>query len=118
VVQRARAAGARTCVDGVAYAAHRALEFEDWGVDWYAFSAVQGLRPACALLCSAPAAVGALDNLNHEWLSRRTRRRRLEPGAYPYELAWGAAAVPDYLDELAGTTARRRSRCIAAHERR
>lgn len=117
VVARARAAGARTCVDGVAYAPHRALAFADWGVDWYAFSLYKVFGPHCALLCSAPDAAAVLTSLNHEWLQPADTASRLEPGAWPYELAWGAAAVPDYLAALAAQHGAPAFEVITAHER-
>lgn len=101
VVARARSAGALTCVDGVAFAPHRALAFDDWGVDWYAFSLYKVFGPHCAVLASSAAGAALLDNLNHEWFESPDAATRLEPGAHPYELAWGAAAVPQYLDTLA-----------------
>lgn len=100
VVARARAAGALTCVDGVAYAPHRALAVGRWGVDWYAFSLYKLFGPHCAVLASSAAGAGLLANLNHEWLETPDAATRLEPGAHPYELAWGAAAVPEYLQAL------------------
>jgi len=117
VVARARAAGARTCVDGVAYAPHRALAFADWGVDWYAFSLYKVFGPHCALLCSAPDAATALASLNHEWMRPADAASHLEPGAWPYELAWGAAAVPDYLAALAAQHGAPAFEVITAHER-
>jgi len=116
VVSRARDAGVRCCVDGVAYAPHRALALSKWGVDWYAFSLYKVFGPHCALLgCSAEGAA-LLANLNHEWMTDPAPGTRLEPGAWPYELAWGAAAVPAYLDELAARHGRPGFEVIAAHE--
>lgn len=117
VIARARAAGARTCVDGVAYAPHRALAFADWGVDWYAFSLYKVFGPHCALLCSAPDAAATLASLNHEWMRPADAASRLEPGAWPYELAWGATAVPDYLAALAARHGAPAFEVITAHER-
>jgi cysteine desulfurase family protein (TIGR01976 family) len=116
VVARARAAGARTCIDGVAYAPHRALAVADWGADWYGFSLYKVFGPHCALLYSSAEAVAALDNLNHEWMQPQDAAGRLEPGAYPYELAWGAAAVPDYLDALGEHHGGDAFSLIGAHE--
>lgn len=116
-VARARAAGALTCVDGVAFAPHRALACEDWGVDWYAFSLYKVFGPHCALLCSSEAGAGLLGNLNHEWMTPAEPAARLEPGAWPYELAWGAAAVPEYLAELGAHHGGPAFDLIAAHER-
>ncbi len=117
VTARAHAAGARTCVDGVAYAPHRALAFADWGVDWYAFSLYKVFGPHCALLCSSEAGAEMLSNLNHEWLDPVEPAAKLEPGAWPYELAWGAAAVPEYLEALGAHHGGPAFGLIAAHER-
>lgn len=116
IIARARAAGARTCVDGVAYAPHRALAVADWGVDWYAFSLYKVFGPHCALLCSSPGAAEQLANLNHEWMQPAEAATRLEPGAWPYELAWGAAAVPEYFAALGARHGGAPFDAIAAHE--
>jgi cysteine desulfurase family protein (TIGR01976 family) len=116
VVERARAVGARCCVDGVAYAPHRALAPAELGIDWYAFSLYKVFGPHCALLsCSADGAA-TLANLNHAWMSAPAPATRLEPGAWPYELAWGATAVPEYLDAIETRHGRPAFELISAHE--
>ena len=117
VAARAHAAGARVCVDGVAYAPHRPLAFSTWGVDWYAFSLYKVFGPHCAVLCSSPEGAGMLANLNHEWMQPADAAGRLEAGAYPYELAWGAAAVPDYLQEVGSRHGGNAFAAIETHER-
>lgn len=118
VTARARAAGARTCVDGVAYAPHRPLAFSSWDADWYAFSLYKVFGPHCALLCASPQGAELQHNLNHEWKTDPSAAERLEPGAWPYELAWGAAAVPQYLEELGAHHGAEPFDPITAHERR
>lgn len=117
VVARARACGARTCVDGVAFAPHRGLAPDAWGVDWYAFSLYKVFGPHCALLYSSKSAAELLTNLNHEWMQPADAAGRLEPGAWPYELAWGATAVPEYLAALGRHHGGGPFSVIAAHER-
>jgi cysteine desulfurase family protein (TIGR01976 family) len=117
IVARARAAGARTCVDGVAFAPHRALAVRQWDVDWYGFSLYKVFGPHCAVMYSSPSATAMLSNLNHEWMTPPDAAGRLEPGAYPYELAWGAAAVPEYLAALGRHHGAAPFDVIAAHER-
>jgi cysteine desulfurase family protein (TIGR01976 family) len=117
VVARARACGARTCIDGVAYAPHRGLAVGEWGADWYAFSLYKVFGPHCALLCSSPEGTELLANLNHEWMAPTDAAGRLEPGAFPYELAWGAAAVPEYLAALGARHGGEAFDAVAAHER-
>lgn len=117
IAARARAAGARCCVDGVAYAPHRPLAFAEWGVDWYAFSLYKVFGPHCAVLCSSTDGAAMLANLNHEWMQPADAAGRLEAGAYPYELAWGAAAVPAYLEALGTHQGGAAFGAIEAHER-
>lgn len=116
VVARARACDARTCVDGVAFAPHRGLAPGQWDVDWYACSLYKVFGPHCALLYSSPAGAELLTNLNHEWMQPADAAARLEPGAWPYELAWGAAAIPEYLAALGAHHVGIPYELIAAHE--
>jgi cysteine desulfurase family protein (TIGR01976 family) len=118
VVSRARAVGARTCVDGVAYAPHRGLRFQEWGVDWYGFSLYKVFGPHCALLACSAEGAELMHSLNHEWMTPADPAGRLEPGAWPYELAWGAAAVPEYLEALGARHGGGAFESIAAHERK
>lgn len=118
VVARARDCGARSCVDGVAFAPHRGLAVGEWGVDWYALSLYKTFGPHCAMLYSSTEAAGELASLNHEWMPAPDAATKLEPGAFPYELAWGAAAVPQYLDELGRRHGGRPFDAPAAHEQR
>lgn len=117
VVARTRAVGARTCVDGVALAAHHALDVAGWGVDWYAFSLYKVFGPHLALLYSSTPGATQLASLNHEWLEAPAAATRLEPGAWPYELAWGAAAVPEYLEALGRHHGGEPFEVIGRHER-
>jgi cysteine desulfurase family protein (TIGR01976 family) len=116
VVARARDCGARTCVDGVAFAPHRGLAVGEWDVDWYAFSLYKVFGPHCALLYSSIPGAEGLHSLNHEWMPAPDGATRLEPGAWPYELAWGAAAVPDYFAALARHHGGAPFALITAHE--
>lgn len=92
--------GARVCVDGVAYAPHRSLDVRGWGVDFYAFSLYKVYGPHCAVLFCRESALESLANLNHQFMDDYSGPGKLEPGAFPYELLYGAAGVPDYLEEL------------------
>ena len=42
--------GARICVDGVAYAPHRAIDVQDWDVDYYVFSLYKCYGPHIAIM--------------------------------------------------------------------
>jgi cysteine desulfurase family protein (TIGR01976 family) len=94
--------GARVCVDGVAYAPHRPLPVMDWGVDFYVFSLYKVYGPHCAVMFARRDRLAALSNINHEFMDAMEGPGKLEPGGFPYELLYGAAAVGDYFCELAG----------------
>ncbi len=118
ITARARAAGARVCIDGVAYAPHRAVSLASVGADWYGFSLYKVFGPHCAVLACAGDSGESLANLNHAWMTAPSPATRLEPGAFPYELAWGAGAVPEYLEALGEHHAAAPFEVIAAHEQR
>ena len=98
----ARSAGARLCVDAVAYAPHRAMAAADCGADYYAFSLYKVFGPHCAALFGRPESLLELENLNHRFFADDYVPGKLEPGAFPYELAASATAIPEYLAELGG----------------
>jgi selenocysteine lyase/cysteine desulfurase len=113
-----RSAGARLCVDAVAYAPHRAMAAADSGADYYAFSLYKVFGPHCAALFGRPESLLELENLNHRFFADDYVPGKLEPGAFPYELVAGAAAIPKYLAELAARSgAGNPFDAIALHER-
>ena len=101
ITSLAHDAGAEVCVDGVAYAPHRALRVKDWDVDWYAFSLYKVFGPHCAVLYGKRDAMRAVANQNHAFYTDDDLPGKLEPGAFPYELAYAAGGVYDYLRDLA-----------------
>ena len=100
VARRARAVGAWSCVDGVAYAPHRAIDVRALEVDFYAFSLYKVYGPHHALLYARREPFLRLANLNHFFYDRDSLPHKLEPGNANYELSWGAAGVVDYLEAL------------------
>lgn len=115
------ARGARICVDGVAYAPHRAVDVRALDVDYYAFSFYKTYGPHLAMLYGKHAALLELDGLYHYFYGKEKVPAKLEPGNPSYELAWGTTAIVDYLDELGGGTGdhaaiERAFALIAAHE--
>jgi selenocysteine lyase/cysteine desulfurase len=100
VARRARAVGAWSCVDGVAYAPHRAVDVRALEVDFYAFSLYKVYGPHHALLYARREPFLQLANLNHFFYDRNSIPHKLEPGNANYELSWGAAGVVDYLEAL------------------
>ncbi|MEL7537239.1 MAG: aminotransferase class V-fold PLP-dependent enzyme [Pseudomonadota bacterium] len=96
-----REAGALSCVDGVGYAPHRALNVTAWNCDFYVFSLYKVFGPHCAILYGRDAAMQSTGNLNHEFHGAASPALRLAPGAFPYELAAGTSGLMHYLMQLA-----------------
>lgn len=100
ITAMAHAHGARVCVDGVAYAPHRALDVVGWDVDYYVFSLYKVFGPHSAVLYGKHSCLLDLDNINHDFFTREDLPWKLQPGAFPYELAYGSLGAVEYLAEL------------------
>lgn len=107
--------GARVCVDGVAYAAHRAIDVRAWDVDYYVFSFYKVYGPHLAMLYGKRALLESLDSINHEFIGDELPYK-LQPGGINYELTYSLTGITDYLDGLGGKA--RAFDAIAAHEER
>ncbi len=119
--------GARVCVDGVAYAPHRAVDVRAWDVDYYVLSLYKVYGPHHALLYGKYAQLLELANLYHYFIAKDRIPYKLQPGNPNYELSYGAIGIADYLAELGASAgapqgASRRTRietafaAIADHE--
>ncbi len=92
--------GAKVCVDGVAWAPHRAVEVNAWDVDYYVFSLYKVYGPHISLLYGKREHLEALAPINHFFIGPDQCPYHLQPGGPNHELAWGAGGIPDYLAEL------------------
>ncbi len=114
------ARGARICVDGVAYAPHRAIDVQALGADYYAFSFYKTYGPHFAMLYGRHEHLLELDGLYHYFYGKDKVPGKLEPGNPCYELAWGAAGIVDYFESLGGGSGRaaltRAFDLVAQHE--
>jgi len=111
--------GAMVCVDAVAYAPHRAIDVQDWNVDFYALSLYKTYGPHHAALYCRYDHMKDLDGLYHYFYGKDKIPAKMEPGNANYELSYGSGAIVDYLvtlGEQAGTTGTRREKVVAAFE--
>ena len=92
--------GARVCVDGVAYAPHRAVDVRAWDVDYYVLSLYKVYGPHHALLYGKYAQLLELANLYHYFIAKDRIPYKLQPGNPNYELSYGAIGIADYLAGL------------------
>ncbi len=106
--------GAQVCVDGVAFAPHRALDVRGWDVDYYVFSTYKVYGPHLAVLYGKRARLEALAPINHPFIDELPYR--LQPGNLNFELTFGLTGVYDYLDSLGGRATA--FAAFAAHEER
>lgn len=94
--------GAMICVDGVAFAPHRAIDVKALDADFYGFSVYKTYGPHHAAL------YGKYDllrhkagNINHYFYGEDRVPNKLEPGNPNYELAYSCVGVIEYFEDLA-----------------
>jgi selenocysteine lyase/cysteine desulfurase len=125
IVRFVHEVGAEACVDGVTVAPHRLPDVRCLGADYYVLSLYKCFGPHLGLLYGRHDRLAALGNINHLDVGESRLPWKLEPGAYAYELAWGARRITDYLAALGarhGAAADLRARlarafaAIARHE--
>ena len=101
-IRLARQAGAMVCVDGVAYAPHRAVDVQALDVDFYVFSYYKVFGPHLAMLYGKYEHLLRMANLNHDFIAADDVPYKLQPGNQNYELSWGTTGINDYLEQLGG----------------
>lgn len=92
--------GAKVCVDGVAYAPHRAVDVQAWDVDYYVLSLYKVYGPHHALLYGKYEHLLGLANLYHYFIPNDRIPYKLQPGNPNYELSYGSAGIPAYFAAL------------------
>ncbi len=98
----AHKAGARVVVDGVAYAPHRAMDVDGWGVDFYAYSTYKVYGPHMAAMWAGRDALSELQGPNHFFVPDDEVPYKFELGGVCHECCAGILGLRDYLEELAG----------------
>lgn len=96
----AHAAGARLCVDAVAYAPHRLVDVQATGADVVVFSFYKVFGPHYAVMWGRRELLLDLASLNHYFISAQTIPYKLQPGNVNYELSYGCAGIRDYLVDV------------------
>jgi cysteine desulfurase family protein (TIGR01976 family) len=102
VTRKAHAAGARVFVDGVAFAPHRAIDVEGWGVDWYVYSTYKVFGPHMAALFGRHDALAELEGPNHFFIPHDDLPYKFELGGSSHEGCAAINALGPYLAFLAG----------------
>ncbi len=100
VTRLAHDAGARVCVDAVAYAPHRALDVKALDVDFLIFSTYKLYGPHLAIVYGKRGHLLAAEGQNHFFIGERDIPLKLNPGGVNHELTAGLAGIIDYFDAL------------------
>ncbi|MEM6634750.1 MAG: cysteine desulfurase-like protein [Pseudomonadota bacterium] len=101
IADMVHAAGAQICVDGVAYAPHRAVDVQALDVDFYGFSVYKVFGAHFAALYGKYDALKAAGNINHGFIPTDKVPQKMEPGNASHELAYSCTGVLAYLEALA-----------------
>lgn len=119
VARRAHAAGARLCVDAVAYAPHRLVDVQASGADAVVFSFYKVFGPHYAAMWVQRELLLSLPSLNHFFIGPDVIPYKLQRGNVNYELSYGCAGIADYLKDVGtmlGATGDDRARMQAAFD--
>jgi selenocysteine lyase/cysteine desulfurase len=101
IAEAVHAAGALLCVDGVAFAPHRAIDVQALGADFYGFSVYKTFGPHFAALYGRHEVGRQAGNINHHFFSADKVPQKMEPGNASHELAYACTGVVDYLEAFA-----------------
>ena len=101
--KRVHAAGARLCVDAVAYAPHRLVDVQASGADIYVFSFYKVFGPHYAVLWGKRDFLLSLPTLNHHFITADVLPYKLQPGNVNFELSVGCAGIGEYLLDIGKT---------------
>ncbi|MDE0309907.1 MAG: aminotransferase class V-fold PLP-dependent enzyme [Acidiferrobacterales bacterium] len=93
-------AGALICVDAVAYAPHRALDFQASSVDFLLFSLYKLYGPHLGVLCGKKEHLLKLENQNHFFFTKSALPCKLQPGGYLHETAASIEGIGEYFDRV------------------
>lgn len=100
IAARVRAAGALSCVDGVAFAPHRRVDVTALGVDFYLVSLYKVYGPHLGLMFGRRELLLGAKSPNHFFISEQTVPTKLEPGNVNYELSASLVGILEYLQAL------------------
>ncbi len=91
-------AGALICVDGVAYAPHRLVDVQAFGVDFYVFSTYKVYGPHSAILYGKLELLEKMDGINHNFIDETPYK--FQPGNFNFEFTYGLLGLSQYLVEV------------------
>jgi len=100
ITRKVHDAGALVCIDGVAYAPHRAIDVKDLDVDFYVLSLYKVFGPHVSLLYAKRQHLERLPGQNHYFLNDQIPLK-LNPGGPSHEFTSALVGIADYFEALA-----------------
>ncbi len=89
------------CVDGVAYAPHRAVDVAGWDVDFYLFSFYKVFGPHMGLMYGKRAHLLNAKGQGHDFFPETDIQHKLNPAGPQHEMIAALAGISDYIEALA-----------------
>ena len=100
IAAHVHARGAQICVDGVAFAPHRLVDVQAFGVDYYVYSFYKTYGPHLAVLWGKYELLRELDGINHYFIGKDQVPYKFQPGNVNYELCYSMLGLTGYLEAL------------------
>ncbi|MGF1609684.1 MAG: aminotransferase class V-fold PLP-dependent enzyme, partial [Kiloniellales bacterium] len=100
LARKVHAAGALICIDGVAYAPHRAIDVKAWDVDFYLCSLYKFYGPHLGLLYGKREHLLRAKGQNHFFIGEDDIPLKLNPGGVNHELTASASGIAAYFESL------------------
>lgn len=101
ITRMAHAHGALVCVDGVAFAPHRAVEIKQWDVDFYLFSFYKVFGPHLGCLYGKREHLLRARGQYHYFFPEDDLLHKLNPAGPNHESMAALVGINDYFDALA-----------------
>ena len=95
-----RERGALSCVDGVAFAPHRAIDVKELGVDFYLLSLYKVFGPHLAMLYGRREILLELPGVNLFFIPEDAVPYKFQPGNANFELTAGLVGLWDYVEQI------------------
>ncbi|NQV46041.1 MAG: aminotransferase class V-fold PLP-dependent enzyme [Rhodospirillales bacterium] len=100
ITRQVHAAGARVCVDGVAYAPHRAIDVKAWDVDFYLFSFYKIFGPHMGCLYGKREHLLEAHNQYHFFHGEKALPYKMNPAGPQHEMFASLVGIADYFDTV------------------
>lgn len=100
ITEKVHSAGALVCVDGVAYAPHRAIDVKAWDVDFYLFSFYKIFGPHLGCLYGKRELLLKAKGQYHYFFSEDDLPHKFNPAGPNHESISALAGIAEYFDNL------------------